>query len=879
MINFEKIHFHGEFRDYQSRVLKNAKKYLADGKINIVAAPGSGKTVLGLELIRMIGKPCIIFSPTAAIREQWGERLKDLFLEDKEDFPLLFSTSLYNIKLINSVTYQALFSAMDGVDSEDGDESFSDVDIVSEIRKNKISVICLDEAHHLKNEWQKALEKLLSLIGKELTVIALTATPPYDSEGNEWNRYLSLCGEVDEEIFVPELVSKDTLCPHQDYIYFNYPSKNETAAVEEYRKAANLAVEEAVKQNFIAELCKSLNEERDFDKLFTSAKSYTALLILFNRYGFNIKRKLIRTMVGVHGLPSYNLAFAEEAFRFLLSADLLNTEQKDILVKIFKDRGVYSKKRLELSLNEKCRRTLISSVGKLTSIGEIVKSEYESLDSKLRMLILTDYIKKEDIGKAAFAKSFESVSIVSIFETVRRTSPNVSIAVLSGSLIILPDSIAIDDSKHTRTPIADTHYSIVEIQGKSAFWVKLVGELFESGKIEVLIGTKSLLGEGWDAPVINSLILASFVGSYVLSNQMRGRAIRRDTGNPEKSANIWHLVTLEPPHLFKNNIVDKAKAYVNRDENELVSCDYDILKRRFDTFIGPDYESGTIESGIERIKDIKPPYNKDGVAAINQSMLNRSKDREKMKAMWSEEVKDGKFNTVTECEIERVRRIPVYTFYNFLLIFTLSLLQICLIRDCISSAMSFITLNLGLLPTLFLAAAAAAIAYAEARIVKKIFMHINPARSFKTLGLAVYKTLLECGLISPSAKLEATGEKRLDFISLYLRNASIHDQNIFNTAMAEMLSPIDNPRYILIKKLPFGKFNYRHSLACPDIIGRKKEYAELLAKELKASTGNYTVVYTRSEGGRALILKCRKRSYITKTKKAVDKKYKVRRWE
>lgn len=46
MDKFEKVHFKGSFRDYQQRVLDNADRYLKDGKINIVAAPGSGKTVL-----------------------------------------------------------------------------------------------------------------------------------------------------------------------------------------------------------------------------------------------------------------------------------------------------------------------------------------------------------------------------------------------------------------------------------------------------------------------------------------------------------------------------------------------------------------------------------------------------------------------------------------------------------------------------------------------------------------------------------------------------------------------------------------------------------------------------------------------------------------
>ena len=86
MNKFENIYFCGVFRDYQQRVLDNADKYLKDGKINIVAAPGSGKTVLGLELIRRLGEPCIILSPTTAIREQWGARFRDLFLDDKKNF-------------------------------------------------------------------------------------------------------------------------------------------------------------------------------------------------------------------------------------------------------------------------------------------------------------------------------------------------------------------------------------------------------------------------------------------------------------------------------------------------------------------------------------------------------------------------------------------------------------------------------------------------------------------------------------------------------------------------------------------------------------------------------------------------------------------------
>lgn len=49
------LEFKGNWRTYQKRILDRADRYLEDGKIHIVAAPGSGKTTLGIELIRETG--------------------------------------------------------------------------------------------------------------------------------------------------------------------------------------------------------------------------------------------------------------------------------------------------------------------------------------------------------------------------------------------------------------------------------------------------------------------------------------------------------------------------------------------------------------------------------------------------------------------------------------------------------------------------------------------------------------------------------------------------------------------------------------------------------------------------------------------------------
>ena len=322
------------------------------------------------------------------------------------------------------------------------------------------------------------------------------------------------------------------------------------------------------------------------------------------------------------------------------------------------------RKKVTLVLNDRLKRTLISSIGKLESIKRIADNEVSALGQRLRMLILTDYIKKENLSKIASADEFNSVNIVSIFETIRRADLNVNIGVLSGSLVILPKSIDLSDIKHKKEDIADTNYCTVEFSGALHRSVDYVGNLFKDGKIQILIGTKSLLGEGWDSPCINSLILASFVGSFVLSNQMRGRAIRIDKNDPEKSSNIWHLVTVEPEYLFKDNATERIAAYVKEDYSELHSCDYDVLKRRFDSFMGPNYTTGAIESGIQRITAIKPPYDENGINQINDEMLKLSSKRGEVKSKWNGEVSGGSFFVGVETEFPKEARVPVFTFWN-----------------------------------------------------------------------------------------------------------------------------------------------------------------------------------------------------------------------
>lgn len=883
-MNFENIQFKGIFRSYQQRILDSSDLYLSDGKINIVAAPGSGKTILGLELIRRLGKPCIILSPTTTIREQWGERFKESFLPEDSPIDEYVNYNLNKIVLINSITYQALYSAMNKIKtlSEDEEVDYSNIDLFQLIKAYGIQTICLDEAHHLQNEWQKALEKFIQALDKNIKIIALTATPPYDAKTTEWQRYISVCGEIDEEIFVPELVKQKTLCPHQDYVMFNYPTDAESIRFKEYKEKSLFVIDEIGQLEFIIKLnvFLNLNYKQMFMDIYAHIKEYIALLILFHYYEYPVPHSLVKTLTDVHHLPNLNLHYAEVAIQFLIDSSLLDKDEKDILLKLLKENGLYDKHQVCLDLNEKLKRKLISSLGKMESILKIVDSEYATLQEGLRMLILTDYIQKESLSKVGTEETMDHMSVVSIFETIRRTQ-NIHIAVLSGSLVILPNTVIEmiqDQYKFTSKTLEATGYATVSFKGTNKDKVKIVSELFEKGYFNILIGTKSLLGEGWDSPCINSLILASFVGSFMLSNQMRGRAIRMYKDNPQKVSNIWHLVTIEPDYIFEENKIKKMSLYLFNQKNIIESADYETLVRRFECFVGPSYETNSIENGIDRMTMIQPPFDKSGIHRINAETIMLSKQRDLVKERWDSALAESSRMGI-ETKVPKERKIPAFTFINIGKILFILSLQAILSSTCIQT-MYKLTLqsNLGLFLLLVVIASTILSLFLIVFITKKLIAIVNPTSQIKSFAKCILKTFKNIGIIESACTLKVKSDPDGVFINVALTNATIYEQNIFNKAITEFLSPIENPRYIVIKRGFIKKYNYKYSFACPTMIGKNKETATLFNHYLSKIIGSYVLVYTRHGEDRKFILKCRKKSYISYNAKKINRKYKISRW-
>lgn len=386
MVNTKMINlkFKGTWRDYQKEVLDNLEKHLTDEKLHIVAAPGAGKTTLGIEVIGRLKKNVLIFAPTLTIRNQWKERILSAFMDKKESN--LISLDIKNPKPITITTYQSLWAAFSGhkvVDEVvcDGEEEMTEKtkskdnssQIIQKLRAAQFGVFCFDEAHHLKKEWWNALQKLIEKIKPKQT-ISLTATPPYDVSYHEWNRYESLCGPIDDSISIPALVKNGDLCPHQDYVYFSALRTHENQKIAELEENVNsfmtFLMEYTPFQEELLTLDMFVTPSKYIELIFDNPDFFISVASYLNAADQQVPKAYLKLFdMGSKEIPPFNVELAEIFLNGLLGDfrsffELLNDHIKSI-EKELRGKGIVYRGKVCLSDNPLLRKEIASSTGKL----------------------------------------------------------------------------------------------------------------------------------------------------------------------------------------------------------------------------------------------------------------------------------------------------------------------------------------------------------------------------------------------------------------------------------------------------------------------------------------------------------------------------------
>ena len=867
------LKFKGRWRKYQKEVLDRFQNYQTDGHVHLVAAPGSGKTTIGIELIARFGNPALILVPTVTIREQWVDRIQTAFLENEQKISDLVSQNLKEMKALTIVTYQAFHSAMNQLQSqEDGEaEDFVGFDLLASLRAQKVATLCLDECHHLRNEWWKSLETFRKQYG-QLQVISLTATPPYDSEPELWERYIRMCGEIDQEITVPELVKEETLCPHQDFVYICSPTAEESEHLRQFEDRKWEYIHQLlVNPDFQALVSGSKVIKGDISSnvLLEDPKYLSAILIYMYSQGLTIPDSL-ENLLGAKRLPQVNSYWLE----LLLQSVLYQTPDwyedpdgfREKLESDLKARGLIEQRQVSLVKSKSRDKILNQSLGKLSGIADIFLTEYKSMGQDLRQLVLADYIRKDFATYLGDNQAtISQLGVLPYFESIRRKAQEheipVSLAVLSGSVVILPTNVAtelkellpqVHLSFSSLDQLDQEDYVQVGFPSTAKGIVGAVTELFQRGRIQVLVGTKSLLGEGWDAPCVNSLILGSFVGSFMLSNQMRGRAIRIWPGHPEKTSNIWHLVAVQAQALI---------TLLGEEPRPESNQDLQTLSRRMEHFLGLAYNQESIETGLDRLDFPKPPFKKKQISEYNERVKSLSKDRADLCQKWQDAlIVADQLEIVTEVATQK-QKIPVMLLLDALKWVRMSLLLLAV-------DLLFLLFRLRLIRVWWLTVACLLfLAFATSRYL----LYKSPYKRMQFLGEQIRKALLDSGyLTDDQSRVQVEEDKGNYMVFAYLKGGSMRDKELFAQTVGEFFAPVDNQRYLLkAEKVRQGQSPY---YVVPSLFDKRKEEAQKFLDFLTPTIGRYHLVYTRTEAGRKILLEARIKALSNKNDRILTKK-------
>ncbi|MCH2399008.1 MAG: DEAD/DEAH box helicase, partial [Pirellulales bacterium] len=207
-------------------------------------------------------------------------------------------------------------------------------------------------------------------------------------------------------------------------------------------------------------------------------------------------------------------------------------------------------------------RVVAYSKSKCAALVPILSRELEVLGEVIRAVVITDYETTSAVtADIEHLLDEETGGAVAAFRTILSDpkTDQLDPILVTGSTVLVDDDLCqrfLDSArawfKEAEVEVeleAEPQGEFFLIKGKGTQWgtrvyVQMVTELFQRGLTRCLVGTRGLLGEGWDASRTNTLIDLTTATTTMTVNQLRGRSIRIDSEWPDKVSDNWDVVCL-----------------------------------------------------------------------------------------------------------------------------------------------------------------------------------------------------------------------------------------------------------------------------------------------------------------------------------------------
>ncbi len=529
---------------------------------------------------------------------------------------------------------------------------------IEALKQAEIGLIILDECHHLTEHWGQVLSELRHELGQPV-VLGLTATPPDEEKGGV-EHYKELLGDIDYEVPTPALVRDSNLAPYQDLAYFVRPTPKEMAYISE-ADTAFLRVVDDISQPITEEgralsfpdwLEDTLEHRRIPGRKDLSYSEFHKAIPAFSdaaRAYLTVKKRPLPK-----GVPKSSVGFGDfdenapliallrplldRYVRFGLLRSTHPTDQQlaDEVSRRFQLLGYQITSSGARPCASPVGRILAYAQGKTKALSDILRVEYDELGDRLRCVIVTDFEKTSSTAVVDEVHDDEAGGAIGVFKALVECElgDQLDPVLMTGSTLLVDDDLSIRFLERAREWVNERDLSIEfrdepmgrfhHLHGSGKDWAPryystMVTEFFQEGMTRCLIGTRGLLGEGWDASRINVLVDLTTVTTSMSINQLRGRSMRLDKLWPEKVANNWDIVCL-------------AEEFIKGFD------DYERFERKHKNLYGV-CDDGSIEKGVGHVHaaftELKPEAVNEGMGVINQEMLERARRRPSARDMWA----------------------------------------------------------------------------------------------------------------------------------------------------------------------------------------------------------------------------------------------------
>jgi len=358
------------------------------------------------------------------------------------------------------------------------------------------------------------------------------------------------------------------------------------------------------------------------------------------------------------------------------------------------------------------------------------------------------------------------------------------------------------------------------------------------------VGTRAMLGEGWDAPCVNCLVDMTSSTTSVSVRQMRGRSLRLDPADPDKIASNWDIVCVAPQ--LARGVADYRR-FVRKHLHLFAPC-----------------EDGEIEAGPSHVHpDLDPlvPPRTEVFAEINRAMRERAVGHRDARERWAigQPYSGGEYLTVTaHAARDAPTPAPALTEQP-------PAYPVDQRGPAAGIVAGLVVAGLGTALTAPLAVPGLVVTVLAARWawVRDVRMRerLAVAAPLDLAARALCDAYVELGELDPRAAASLEIEPRASgYLRCLLRQATPEESRRFSAALNELLAPVEAPRYLVSRLVPagaprwrwFGRGRFGVSWhAVPRDLGRVKPRAETFALAWERWLGPSRLVFTqRSDEGR-----------------------------